>query len=199
MIHNTAQLKVGPFTSVRCLEFTARSEAIESMKFILRSRKKMSLIRKEFIDQMVAMKFIKKERKLTDTAESILRIESSIELLETILSCETEFPEGFIQEAQAQIDSLKTRFASKWDPEFPELVNRALSHHRSGILERQQGQDGRTAPHEKERTKDRDRWKSGDIVRDTEMIDDAVVCKLQDKVFECRSVKCSKLTWANNE
>jgi hypothetical protein len=123
MIHNPARLKVNAFCYAKYLEFPARSEAVEIVSYILRCREKMGSIGKELVNQMVAMKFIEKERKFTDTTEHILLIESSVELLETILSCETEFPSVFVQEVQQQLDSLRIRFAPEWNRDVVKMIN----------------------------------------------------------------------------
>jgi hypothetical protein len=123
MIHSPAQLKVDAFPYLKYLEFPARSEAIEIVEYILHSREKIGGVGQELIKQMVAMKFVEKERKMTDLNDRIHLIESSMDLLQTILTCETEFPPGFIQEAQVQLESLKIRFEGEWNPIVVKLVD----------------------------------------------------------------------------
>jgi DNA-binding MarR family transcriptional regulator len=123
MIHNSAQLKTDSYQQARYLEFPVRSEAMELVTFVLESRQKLEQATTMLISKMVKMKFVEKERHLICANDHLHLVESSIELLRTILTCETEFPAEFILESKKQLDSLKLRFVAEWNPEILAVLN----------------------------------------------------------------------------
>jgi hypothetical protein len=123
MVHSAAQLTVNAFTQLKTLAFPVRSEAMQIIKFILGSREKMPLVMAELARQMVASKFVEREARLTELNPRIPLIESSIELLQAVLTCDAAFPRAFVADAVALLASLRVRFAGEWIPAVVEMIH----------------------------------------------------------------------------
>lgn len=88
-----------------------RSEAISIILFVLEFREKFESAAKQLANELMNIKFIDKERKLTEEDDNHFLVNSSILFMKMITQCFMLFPENIIKKAQTLLESLCMRFS----------------------------------------------------------------------------------------
>ena len=116
MIHNTTSFKCNfSFEQKKELMFPIRMEAIDMLKFLISISDVLHRTVMQIVNVMIEYNFLEKERDLTDNNDNYFLVSSSIDLLTTLSYCENLFSEHFIEFAQVQLESLKSRYIRKWN------------------------------------------------------------------------------------